>query len=200
MEKSRGEESSGKPVSRKPASVEHTGLGQEPQTLIVVDDEDHVVRYVSRSDCHSGDGLRHRGVAILLHNSKAEVLLQKRKHDLFDNLWDLTGATHPLHLDNRDETYEESGIRCLKAEWGIELPLHRVLAFTYLERDKNRCENEYCVVLAGKYDGELNPNRNHIYKFRWVTWSQLVRELAQEPDAFTAWLRKAVENLEGSPL
>ncbi|MCZ6451599.1 MAG: NUDIX domain-containing protein [Deltaproteobacteria bacterium] len=200
MEKSRGEESSRKPVSRKPASVEHTGLGQEPQTLIVVDDEDHVVRYVSRSDCHSGDGLRHRGVAILLHNSKAEVLLQKRKHDLFDNLWDLTGATHPLHLDNRDETYEESGIRCLKAEWGIELPLHRVLAFTYLERDKNRCENEYCVVLAGKYDGELNPNRNHIYEFRWVTWSQLVRELAQEPDAFTAWLRKAVENLEGSPL
>ncbi len=199
MEKARGEESSGKPVSRKPTSVEHTSLGQEPQTLIVVDDEDHVVRYVSRSDCHSGDGLRHRGVAILLHNSQAEVLLQKRKHDLFDNLWDLTGATHPLHLDNRDETYEESGIRCLKAEWGIELPLHRVLAFTYLERDKNRCENEYCVVLAGKYDGELNPNRHHIYEFRWVTWSQLVRELAQERDAFTAWLRKAVESSEGSP-
>ena len=199
MEKARGEESCGKPVSRKPASVEHTSVGQKSQTLIVVDDEDNVVRYASRSDCHSGDGLRHRGVAILLHNSKAEVLLQKRKHDLFDNLWDLTGATHPLHLDDRDETYEEGGIRCLKAEWGIELPLHRVLAFTYLERDKNRCENEYCVVLAGKYDGELNPNLLHIYEFRWVTWSQLVRELAQEPDAFTAWLRKAVESSEGSP-
>ncbi len=184
MEKARGEESSGR---------------QKPQTLIVVDDEDNIVRYASRSDCHSGDGLRHRGVAILLHNSQAEVLLQKRKHDLFDHLWDLTGATHPLHLDDRDETYEESGIRCLKAEWGIELPLHRVLAFTYLERDKNRCENEYCVLLAGKYDGELNPNPHHIYEFRWVTWSQLVHELTQEPEGFTAWLKEVVENSEGSP-
>ncbi len=71
MAKDRGEESS---------------VGQEPQTLIVVDDEDHIVRYASRSDCHSGDGLLHRGVAILLHNSQAEVLLQKRKHDLFDDV------------------------------------------------------------------------------------------------------------------
>ncbi len=184
MEKARGEESSGR---------------QKPQTLIVVDDEDNVVHYASRTDCHAGDGLRHRGVAILLHNSQAEVLLQKRKHDLFDNLWDLTGATHPLHLDNRDESYEESGIRCLKAEWGIELPLHRVLDFTYLERDKNRCENEYCVLLTGKYDGGLNPNPHHIYEFRWVTWTQLVHELAEKPEGYTAWLRKAVENLEGSP-
>jgi len=199
MEKARGEESSGKPVSGGPANVEHTSMRQKPQTLIVVDDEDNVVRYASRSDCHSGDGLRHRGVAILVHNSKAEVLLQKRKHNLFDNLWDLTGATHPLHVDDRDETYEESGVRCLKAEWGIELPLHRVLAFTYLERDKNRCENEYCVLLAGKYDGELNPNPHHIYEFRWVTWWQLVQELTQEPEGFTAWLRKAVESSVGSP-
>jgi len=183
----------------KESSVGPTGGRQKQQTLIVVDDEDNIVHYASRSDCHSGDGLRHRGVAILLHNSHAEVLLQKRKHDLFDNFWDLTGATHPLHLDNRDETYEESGIRCLKAEWGIELPLHRVLAFTYFERDKNRCENEYCVLLAGKYDGELNPNPHHIYEFRWVTWSQLVHELTQEPEGFTAWLKEVVENSEGSP-
>ncbi len=190
MEKTRREESSGG----------HTSVGQKQQTLIVVDDEDNVVRYASRSDCHLGDGLLHRGVAILLHNSKAEVLLQKRKHDLFDNLWDLTGATHPLHLDNRDETYQESGSRCLKAEWGIESPLHRVLDFTYLERDKNRCENEYCVLLAGKYDGELNPNPDHIYEFRWVNWSQLVQELTEEPEGFTAWLKKAVEHLEGRPI
>ena len=189
MAKDRGEESSGG----------HTSVGQKQQTLIVVDDTDKIVRYASRSDCHADDGLLHRGVAILLHNSNAEVLLQKRKHDLFDHLWDLTGATHPLHLEDRDESYPESGIRCLQAEWGIEASLHRVLDFTYLERDRNRCENEYCVLLTGKYDGELHPNPQHIYEFRWVTWGQLVHELTEEPDRFTAWLRKAVENLEGSP-
>lgn len=171
---------------------------KESQTLIVVDDNDIIIQYASRSICHRGNGLRHRGVAILLHNSKAEILLQKRRNELFDNMWDLAGATHPLHLDHRNETYEESGIRCLKTEWGMTLPLQRVLAFTYFERYNNRCENEYCVLLRGEYDGELNPNPLHIYEFRWVTGKQLVNELDREPKGFTPWLRKSVEGLNGS--
>ncbi len=174
-------------------------IGKESQTLIVVDDNDNIIQYASRSICHRGDGLRHRGVAILLHNSKAEILLQKRKNELFDNKWDLAGATHPLHLDHRNETYEESGIRCLKSEWGMTSPLQRVLAFTYFERYNNRCENEYCVLLRTEYDGRLNPNPRHIYEFRWGTWKQLVDELDREPKGFTPWLRKSVESLNGSP-
>ena len=161
----------------------------------MVDDHDKIIQYTSRSACHRNKGLRHRAVAIFLHNSKDEILLQKRNHKLFDDLWDLAGATHPLHLGGRDETYEESGTRCLKTEWGIASRLHRVLAFTYFEPYKDRCENEYCVVLAGKYDGKLNPNPHHIYEFRWVTWAQLVDELDQRPKGFTPWLKIAVELL-----
>ena len=172
--------------------------GKESQPLIVVDDNDIIIQYASRSIFHRGDDLRHRGVAILLHNSKAEILLQKKRSELFDNMWDLAGATHPLHFDDRNETYEESGIRCLESEWTMTLPLQRVLAFTYFERHNNRCENEYCVLLRGKYDGKLNPNPRHIYEFRWVTWNQLVNELDREPKGFTPWLRKSVEGLNGS--
>ena len=183
---------------KKKSSPEVAVAGQESQTLIVVDDHDEIIQYASRTLCHRGNGLRHRGVAVFLHNSQAEVLLQKRKHQLFDKLWDLAGATHPLHLDDRDESYEESGIRCLETEWGITLPLHKVLAFTYFERDNDRCENEYCALLTGKYDGKLNPNPRHIYDFRWVTWNQLAQELDGEPKEFTPWLRKSVEGLNGS--
>ncbi|MCZ6485540.1 MAG: NUDIX domain-containing protein [Acidobacteria bacterium] len=183
---------------QKKSSSEVADAGKESQTLIVVDDHDEIIQYASRSLCHQGNGLLHRGVAIFLHNSQAEILLQKRKHELFDKLWDLAGATHPLHLDDRDESYEESGIRCLKTEWGITLPLHKVLAFTYFERYNDRCENEYCALLAGKYDGKLNPNPSHIYEFRWVTWNQLAQELEGEPKEFTPWLRKSVEGLNGS--
>ena len=120
---------------KKKSSSEVAAAGKESQTLIVVDDNDEIIQYASRSICHRGNGLRHRGVAIWLHNSQAEILLQKRKHELFDQLWDLAGATHPLHLDDRDETYEESGIRCLKTEWGITLPLHKTVRLTRLKND-----------------------------------------------------------------
>ena len=182
---------------KKRSSSEVDAAGQESQTLIVVDDHDEIIQSASRSLCHQGNGLLHRGVAIFLHNSQAAILLQKRKHELFDKLWDLAGATHPLHLDDRDESYEESGIRCLKTEWGITLPLHKVLAFTYFERYHDRCENEYCALLSGKYDGKLNPNPRHIYEFRWVTWNQLAKELEGAPKEFTPWLRKSVEGLNG---
>ncbi len=74
---------------KKKSSSEVTTAGKESQTLIVVDDNDEIIQHASRSLCHRGNGLRHRGVAIWLHNSQAEMLLQKRKHELFDQLWDL---------------------------------------------------------------------------------------------------------------
>lgn len=60
-------------------------------------------------------------IAVFLHNQKGEVLLQKRKHKIFDNIWDLTGATDLYHLENGlNETFEEAARRCLKREYDIE--------------------------------------------------------------------------------
>src|SRR3989344_1200496 len=67
------------------------------QTILAVDDNGNFLEYISKEAGHSGKGKRHLAIAVLLTNSEGQVLLQKRKHQIFDNIWDITGATHPLH-------------------------------------------------------------------------------------------------------
>ncbi len=168
------------------------------QTLIVVDSNDSFIRYAPRYRCHTGTGLRHRAIAILLYNGKQQILLQKRRHKIFNNLWDLSGATHPLHTRGRDESYEESCARCLQSEWGIQASLRKLLAFAFFARDGRFCENEFCILFVGRYDGLLSPNKKHVKSHRWIKWSRLLSELGNHADEFTPWLKAAVESLKNN--
>ena len=64
--------------------------------------------------------------------------------------------------------------------------------------DGQHCENEYCYLMAARYDGTVTPNPDHAHSFRWITWEQLTAELAENPQDFTPWLKVAVERLSDS--
>jgi isopentenyl-diphosphate delta-isomerase len=171
------------------------------QTMILVDDNNKIIGYAPRSECHTGKGKRHRAFVILLYNKDKKILLQHRKHKVFDKFWDLAGASHPLHADGKDEGDIEAALRCLRVEWGIEkAELKKVGAFNYFKQDENRCENEYCFLIAGEYNGELKMNPEVAYDFRWVGLEQVLSEIEEKPEMFTEWLLEAVKILENSDL
>jgi isopentenyl-diphosphate delta-isomerase len=186
------------PHDPKPSDPKAIAEPRGVQTLIVVDNQDNFVEYATRSACHLDRRLRHRAVVLFIYNDDEKILLQKRNNELFDGLWDLAGATHPLHREGGDESYEESVLRCLQDEWGMSSPMTRILSFTYFESDGDQCENEYCVLFAGKYNDRLDPNPDHVLEFKWVTWAELQSELGQEPEQFTPWLKVAVDLLDGN--
>lgn len=169
------------------------------QSLIAVDDKDNFIAYANRKECHTGSGRRHRGITLLLFNKEGKILLQKRRHEVFDNIWDFAGATHPIHTETHDETYEESGLRCMQVEWGAQTKLKRILDYTYFEKYGELCENEFCILLAGQYDGLLNPKMECMYEYKWVTWEQLLDGLSKTPENFTPWLKVPVEILKKHP-
>ena len=82
----------------------------DSQIILAVDDSGNFLEYIPKELGHTGEGKRHLAIAVLLFNSKGQVLLQKRKHKIFDNIWDITGATHPLHKSHpcHSERSEES--------------------------------------------------------------------------------------------
>jgi len=171
------------------------------QTLIVVDDKDKILGYAPRSECHTGKGRRHRAFVILLYDKNKKILLQHRKHKLFDKRWDLAGASHPLHVDGKDDSYIESASRCLRNEWGIEnVSLEKIGAFNYFKEDGKNCENEYCALIVGKYDGELKANAETAYGFRMVSLEQLLSEAERKPETFTPWSIEAVKILRNHEL
>lgn len=168
---------------------------QREQTLILVDEQDRTLGYAPRSECHEGDGLLHRAIAVLLYNDKAEMLLQKRRSLLWDGLWDITGATHPLHLPAGDESYEEATRRCLRVEWGVDVPVRQVLSFVYFERFGDLCENEHCALLVGQHDMPVAPSSEHAYDLRWVGVTECLRDVDANPSKYTPWAQIALGRL-----
>jgi len=169
------------------------------QTLILVDDKDNFLGYAPRSVCHTGQGKRHRAFVILVYNKYGQILLQHRRHHLFDKLWDLAAASHPLHIDGRDEDYIEAAKRCLRDEWGIEeIELRKIDSFNYFKSYDNRCENEHCALIVGEYDGKITVNPEAAYGFRWINLKQLLFEITQFPQTFTAWLIEAINLIQNN--
>jgi isopentenyl-diphosphate delta-isomerase len=175
----------------------------DSQTLLACDDGGVFRgRYVDREIAHTGAGVRHLAIAVLLWNARGEVLLQKRKHRLFDGLWDVSGATHPLHRgDQPDETPEEATARCLEREYGLSgLLAEEIGAFNYYAQDAERCENEHCLLFIAQYDGEVKVSDEVAYDCQWVPLAALFLGVAQHPARYTPWAIESVPLLRASEI
>ncbi len=167
------------------------------QILILVDENDNFLGYASREECHYGEGKRHRAFVTLLFDSKNCVLLQKRKHTLFDSLWDLTAVSHPLHLEDGDEDYQKASNRALEKEVGIgPVSVKKIGGFNYFSKDGKNCENEYCAILTGIYDGEYRPNKNEVYRIKKINFGEFVADIEKNPKNFTPWAKLAASQLK----
>ncbi len=171
--------------------------------LIIVDENDTPSgQYEDKGECHFGDGIHHRAFAALLENSKGEVLLQLRKHLRWDKFWDLTAISHVLHFaEGHDESYREAANRSLKDEMGIPpsgeagsgVKLKKIGGFNYFARYHAHCENEYCAVLVGEYEGEVYANPNVMYEYKWMPKKDFIADVEKHPEKYTPWARETVK-------
>lgn len=170
----------------------------DSQFIIACDDEGKFLEYIPKMKGHTGSGQRHLAITVLLQNNKGQVLLQKRKHRIFDNIWDLTGATHPLHQDGGDETLDQATRRCLEVEWGIrEIGEIRVIGeFNYFSKYGKYCENEHCAMMVGEYNGPVNLNLEAGYEYKWVNKEEFLKDIKQNPQNYTPWAREGVKILK----
>lgn len=155
--------------------------------------------YVAKEVGHTGEGKHHLAITVLLINNQGQVLLQKRKHKRFDSLWDLTGATDLYHLEASDETFEEATLRCLKKEYGIgKISLKNLGGFNYLAKWGEYCENEYCVMMLGEYDGEVKMDPNVGYEYKWVNKVKFLKDIESNPQNYTPWAIEGIKVLKQS--
>lgn len=168
------------------------------ETLILVDQDNATVGYAPRHECHAGDGHLHRAIVVVLVDRSQRVLLQHRRSALWDGYWDVTGATHTLQLGAGEENCIDAAHRCLRAEWTLEHGhpgLSVGFAFTYFERHGDNCENEYCFVVTGAYDGPASINPQHAYGCRWMELDDCKADLSNPASKFTPWARIALSRL-----
>ncbi len=160
------------------------------EKVVTVDRQDRVLGEEERLKAHQVKGALHRGFTALVFNKKGELLLLKRskKKQLWPLFWDGC-CSHP----KLGESYFVAGERRLKEELGFSCKLKYVDKFYYRAIYKNvGSEEEVCAVMRGDYDGEIKPNPDEVAEYRWVNLEKLKKEIKEEPEVFTPWLKKAL--------
>lgn len=135
-------------------------------------------------------GLRHRAVSVFVLRGE-KVLIQRRALGKYHTpgLWANTCCTHP--------DWEESSLDCaqrrLQEELGITglSPEFRHNLEYRADVGGGLTEHEIVDVFVADAVEEMDvtPNPAEVMETRWVDFRALKKELAEEPDKFTPWLR-----------
>ena len=155
--------------------------------LILVDKNDNETGVMDKLTVHQ-KGVLHRAFSIFVFNSNMELLLQQRADDKYHSggLWSNTCCSHPL----KNEIMEESVVRRLKEEMGIECNTEFKFSFIYKHLFENGLtKHELDHVYFGNSDQIPVFNPKEVKAYRYIGLEKLEKEISEYPDRFTIWLR-----------
>jgi isopentenyl-diphosphate delta-isomerase len=159
--------------------------------VVLVDTEDNVIGVMDKMEAHL-KGHLHRAFSIFIFNSKGEMLLQQRAAGKYHggSLWTNACCSHPLPGEEIVSAAHER----LIFEMGLECELSKIFSFIYHAKVENELiEHEYDHILVGITDQVPNFNPDEVQDYRWVSISDLEMEIQQNPDRFTVWFRKIMD-------
>ncbi len=160
----------------------------DDEQLQLVSEDDELIGYRPKDECHNGDGILHRAFSIFIFSDEGELLLQRRSGDkrLWPMYWSNTVCSHP----RKGEDMAEALQRRLREEFGFSTELTFLFKFQYHARFEDKgSEREICSVYAGRYSGAPHPNPNEIAEWRAISPAELETEMTEHPDRFTPWFK-----------
>lgn len=161
-------------------------VSSEEEPLILVDGADREIGYLSKGECHDGDGILHRAFSLFIFNSRGELLLQQRSAEkrLWPVFWSNSCCSHP----RRGETMAVATRRRLDQELGMAADFEHLFTFQYHARYLDLgSESEVCHVFVGLCDDPPRPNSTEVCSVRWIPPDELDREFLEKPETLTPW-------------
>ena len=126
-------------------------------------------------------GEKHVGITIACLDDDGRILVQHRRHRIFDKVWSLSGDTHPRKYDSsKAESLSEAARRCANEDLGVVIKNWRkklTVSYSAIDpRDPRYCENDLLYVLAAKHRGPLVMNRNSAYELSRADFTEISRD------------------------
>lgn len=162
------------------------------EQVILVDEQDREKGTAGKMEAHR-EGLLHRAFSVFVFNSRKELLIQQRALHKYHSagLWTNTCCSHP----RPGEETAAAAKRRLKEEMGLECALTHRFEFTYKAGFANGLtEHELDHVFTGHTDQQPVINKDEVADFKWISIPDLLTEMKQHPEKFTAWLHIIVQN------
>jgi isopentenyl-diphosphate Delta-isomerase len=164
-------------------------VSSESEKLILVDESDNELGYLSKAKCHDGGGQLHRAFSVFLFNSDGELLLQQRAKNkrLWPEFWSNSCCSHP----REGESMQIATSRRLQEELGVGAELEYVYKFRYQAFFGERgSEHELCSVYLGRCGQDIRPNKTEIDAVRFVAAAELAAEITAGTGSFTPWFKQ----------
>jgi len=171
------------------------GRRADMDQVILVDETDSALGVADRDEVHRRPGLLHRAFSVFLFDAAGRMLLQRRAatKPRFGGLWSNACCSHP----RPGEPTEAAAHRRLREELGVDAPLEHRFTFVYRAEDAagGWVEHELDHVFVGRCDavGTLDPAE--IDEVCWVEVAELTERIADNPQAYTPWLRIALRRI-----
>ncbi len=146
---------------------------------------------------HRSPGLLHRGFSVFVFDETGRLLLQRRAGSKyhFGGRWSNACCGHPP--PGADVVV--AARRRTGHELGLDVSLEKVGVFRYRAEDpaSGLVEHEDDTVLVGRVAAAtvLAPHPEEVSEVRWIEPSELLAELAGNPESFTPWFAEALECL-----
>jgi isopentenyldiphosphate isomerase len=151
----------------------------------VVSTDDVKLGIATRREVHKS-GAWHRGVHVLVFNSRGELLVQRRstEKDKSPGALDLSVSEH----SKAGETYDEAAARGLREELGIAgIPFAKVLKFRLVY---GPADNMISVLYRSTYDGKLVPDASEVDEVVAYEPEALQNLVREDGPKLTLWARE----------
>jgi isopentenyl-diphosphate Delta-isomerase len=171
----------------EPGGAAATQVTHDSDSLILVDEKDQDLGFMSKAMCHAGKGILHRAFSLLIFNDRGELLIQRRSASkrLWPLYWSNSCCSHP----RGEETMEAATQRRMLEELGISCTLQFLYKFQYQAQfDATGAENELCSVFIGRSEHAPRVNPAEISAWRFISPEALAQEISSTgSQAFTPW-------------
>lgn len=157
--------------------------------IAIVNELDEIKGYEEKIYVHE-QGILHRAFSVILYNDNKKILIQQRSSKKYHSpsLWTNSCCSHER---KSDKTILNAAKRRVFEELGIErIEIKEVDIFKYKCDFKNGLiENEIDHIFIGKYNGEVNFNREEIDAVKWISEEEILQWIEDRPEEFTYWFK-----------
>ncbi len=149
-------------------------MSENEEWLEVVNEQGEVQRMATRQECHSGPGLIHRVVHVLVWDQEGRLYLQKRAQhkDIQPGKWDTSVGGHLCP----GETIQDGALRELEEELHVpKTALTHLYQYMMFGSRETELVNTYSLV----WGGPITPDAHEIEEGRFWTQAEIEAGLGQ---------------------
>ncbi len=174
-------------------------LNKKQELIVLVDTKGKPIGTAPKLQSHNANTPLHLAFSCYVFNDKNEFLVTQRAKSkkVFPGIWTNSCCGHLAPKEDMEEAIK----RRLKYELGIS-PERIELAipdFRYTAEMDGIVENEVCPVYLASINGDPIPNKEEVEDFRWVKWSDFLRELESNPEGYSVWAVAQTKQLKDNP-